>query len=81
MYEFARAEDEIVYGQVRGLAVALGVISAVLLLIFRSPGLALLALIPNAIPLWLIFGTLRRFRTSPGCRHRIDRLPRPGRGR
>ena len=61
MYEFARAEDEIAYGQVRGLAVALGVISAVLLLIFRSPGLALLALIPNAIPLWLIFGTLGGF--------------------
>ena len=39
MYEFARAEDEIAYGQLRGLAVALGVISAVLLLIFRSPGL------------------------------------------
>jgi predicted RND superfamily exporter protein len=58
MYEFARAEDEIAYGQLRGLAVALGVISAVLLLIFRSPRLALLALAPNALPLTLIFGTL-----------------------
>ena len=58
MYEFARAEDEIAYGQLRGLAVALGVISAVLLLIFRSPRLALLALAPNALPLTLIFGAL-----------------------
>ena len=58
MYEFARAEDEIAYGQLRGLAVALGVISAVLLLIFRSPRLALIALAPNALPLTLIFGTL-----------------------
>ena len=61
MYEFARAEDEIAYGQIRGLTVALLVISGVLLLIFRSPRLALLALIPNAIPLGLIFGTLGGF--------------------
>ena len=58
MYEFARAEDEIAYGQLRGLAAALLAISAVLLLIFRSPRLALLSLAPNAIPLLLIFGTL-----------------------
>ena len=61
MYEFARAEDEIAYGQVRGLAAALLAISAVLLLIFRSPGLAFLALAPNALPLWLIFGILGGF--------------------
>ncbi len=61
MYEFARAEDEIAYGQVRGLAAALLAISAVLLLIFRSPGLAVLALAPNAVPLWLIFGILGGF--------------------
>ncbi|MDG2334908.1 MAG: MMPL family transporter [Myxococcota bacterium] len=62
MYEFARAEDEIAYGQLRGLVVALLAISGVLLLIFRSPRLALLSLIPNAIPLWLIFGALGLFR-------------------
>jgi len=61
MYEFARAEDEIAYGQLRGLGVALLAISGVLLLIFRSPRLALLSLIPNAIPLWLIFGALGAF--------------------
>ena len=61
MYEFARAEDEIAYGQLRGLAAALAVISAVLLLIFRSTRLALLSLAPNAIPLLLIFGALGTF--------------------
>ena len=58
MYEFARAEDEIAYGQLRGLVAALAVISAVLLMIFRSARLALLSLAPNAIPLLLIFGAL-----------------------
>jgi predicted RND superfamily exporter protein len=58
MYEFARAEDEIAYGQLRGLAAALLAISGVLWLIFRSRRLALLSLAPNAIPLLLIFGAL-----------------------
>jgi predicted RND superfamily exporter protein len=58
MYEFARAEDEIAYGQLRGLTVALGVIGAVLFAIFRWPRLALVALVPNALPLALIFGLL-----------------------
>lgn len=58
MYEFARAENEIAYGQLRGLAVAVGVISAVLFAIFRWPRLALVALAPNALPLVLVFGLL-----------------------
>jgi hypothetical protein len=58
MYEFARAEDEIAYGQLRGLGLALAVISAVLFAIFRWPRLAAVALVPNALPLLLIFGGL-----------------------
>lgn len=61
MYEFARAEDEIAYGQLRGLAVALAVISGVLFAIFRWPRLALVALIPNALPLAMVFGGLGLF--------------------
>ena len=53
-----KTEDEIAYGQLRGLGAALAVISLVLLMIFRSGRLALLSLAPNAIPLLLIFGAL-----------------------
>ena len=58
MYEFARAEDRIAYGQLQGLGGALFVISGLLLLIFRWPRLALFALAPNALPLLIIFGGL-----------------------
>ena len=58
MYEFARAENEIAFGQLRGLTLALAVISAILFAIFRWPRLALVSLVPNAIPLVLIFGTM-----------------------
>ena len=58
MYEFARAQDEIAYGQIRGLAVALIVISAILFSIFRWPAMALAAMVPNVIPLLMIFGLL-----------------------
>ncbi len=58
MYEFARAENEIAYGQLRGLSVALAVIAVVLFWIFRRPRLALLTLIPNGLPLLIIFGIL-----------------------
>lgn len=58
MYEFARAEDEIAYGQIRGLVFALLTVTAVLLLIFRSIPLALVALVPNALPLGVVFGTM-----------------------
>ena len=61
MYEFARAEDEIAYGQLRGLAVALAVISGVLFAIFRWPRLAFVALVPNALPLVLLFGCVGLF--------------------
>jgi predicted RND superfamily exporter protein len=58
MHEFARAEDAIAYGQLRGLSFALAMISVVLFAIFRWPRLAAVALIPNALPLLLIFGAM-----------------------
>jgi predicted RND superfamily exporter protein len=58
MYEYARAEDEIAMGQLRGLSFALLVILGVLLAIFRSFRLAAVALVPNAIPLTMIFGLM-----------------------
>ena len=58
MYEFARAQDEIAYGQIRGLVVALLVISVILFSIFRWPAMAIAAMVPNLIPLFMIFGLL-----------------------
>ena len=56
MYEFARAEDEITMGQLRGLVFALLVIAVILLMIFRSMKLAVIALVPNALPVAMAFG-------------------------
>jgi hypothetical protein len=56
MFEFARAEDEITFGQIRGLTVAFLVIGLVLWLVFGRFDLAGLALVPNALPVLAIFG-------------------------
>lgn len=58
MYEFARAEDEIAAGQLRGLGFALIAIAVILLVIFRSPSLGAIALLPNAIPIAMAFGVM-----------------------
>jgi predicted RND superfamily exporter protein len=58
MYEFARAEDEISRGQIRGIAFALLVIFVLMWAIFRSYYLALLAMLPNVLPLVAVFGLL-----------------------
>lgn len=58
MFEFARAQEAIAWGQIRGLALALGAIAVILLLLLRSPGLAVIALVPNAVPLVIIFGVM-----------------------
>lgn len=58
MYEFGRAEEQIAYGQVAGLAFALVSIGAVLLYILRVPKNALIALLPNAVPLVITFGLM-----------------------
>lgn len=56
MFEFARAEDEITFGQIRGLTIAFLVIGLLLWLVFGRFDLAGLALIPNALPVLAIFG-------------------------
>ena len=56
MYEFARAEDAIVRGQILGLAIALCVIASILLMIFRSLRVAAIALVPNVLPIGMAFG-------------------------
>lgn len=56
MFEFARAEDEITFGQIRGLSIAMLVIGLILLLVFRRPALAGTALVPNAVPVLAVFG-------------------------
>jgi predicted RND superfamily exporter protein len=56
MFEFARSADEIAFGQVRGLTLAFAGIGLVLALIFRWPALVIAALIPNAVPLVVVFG-------------------------
>jgi predicted RND superfamily exporter protein len=58
MYEFARAQRAIAVGQLQGLAIDLATISVLLLVIFRVPRLALVAVIPNALPLLVVFGLL-----------------------
>jgi predicted RND superfamily exporter protein len=56
MYEFGRAEEQIAYGQIRGLALALVAIGAILLALLRDVRTALIALLPNVIPLGMAFG-------------------------
>jgi len=58
MYEFGRSEEQIAYGQVTGLAFALASIGAVLLYILRVPKNALIALVPNVVPLVITFGLM-----------------------
>ena len=58
MYEYARSEDRIAEGQIRGLFFALATIGLIMLMIFSQPWLALLALIPNALPLAVAFGAM-----------------------
>jgi predicted RND superfamily exporter protein len=61
MYEFARAEDAIVRGQIAGLSIALGAIACILVLIFRAPRVAALALVPNVLPIGMAFGFMGLF--------------------
>jgi len=58
MYEYARSENAIGDGQLRGLLFALSAIAVLLRGVAGSTRLALLALIPNGVPLVLLFGTM-----------------------
>jgi predicted RND superfamily exporter protein len=56
MFEYARAEEAISSGQIQGLALDVAIIGAVLFVALRSLRLATLALIPNVLPIGLMFG-------------------------
>jgi predicted RND superfamily exporter protein len=58
MFEFARAERSIALGQLQGLALDLVTIATLLFVIFRRPRLTALAIVPNAMPLLVVFGFL-----------------------
>jgi predicted RND superfamily exporter protein len=58
MYEFARAEDEIAWGQIRGLGFALMAVAVVLFAVLGSVRLAVISLIPNALPVAVAFGLM-----------------------
>lgn len=58
MYEFGRAEEAIALGQARGFGLAFLVVGMVLLLTFSSPRTSFLALVPNALPMVIVFGCM-----------------------
>ncbi len=58
MYQVARSADEITTGLVRGFALALLAVGGVLLAVLRNPRHAFVALVPNVVPLCLIFGAM-----------------------
>jgi hypothetical protein len=58
MYEFARAEDAIAYGQIRGVLLALAAIGVTMLAALGRLRLALVAMLPNVIPTAMVFGLM-----------------------
>jgi predicted RND superfamily exporter protein len=56
MYEFARAEDEIALGQIRGLGLGLVAIGVILLAALRNAQLSAVALVPNVVPIAMVYG-------------------------
>lgn len=58
MFEFARAEDAIAWGQVYGLGLAVLAIGVLLWLSFGSIQLSLVALVPNVFPIAVALGAL-----------------------
>jgi hypothetical protein len=56
MFEFARSEHELGVGQIQGLGLDVATVAMLLLVLFRSLRIAGLALIPNLVPLVLVFG-------------------------
>jgi len=58
MFEFSRSEEAITQGQVRGLIMALVAIGFILTSVIRSPRIVSIALVPNVVPLIVVFGFL-----------------------
>jgi predicted RND superfamily exporter protein len=61
MHEFARSEQAIAFGQIRGLLFVLVTVGAILLGAFRSIGIAAGTLTANAIPIVMAFGAMGLF--------------------
>lgn len=58
MYVFAQAEDDIAFGQLKGLVYAVGGIGAVLLFVFRQPIVVGTVLVANVTPIVLLLGMM-----------------------
>lgn len=58
MYEFARAQDAIAWGQLKGLVFAFLTVFGILIAVFRWVRLALIALVPSVIPIAMGFGAM-----------------------
>lgn len=58
MFEFARSEEAIAWGQIRGLSLAVAAIGVILLLMFRSFLVSGIALVPNLASLGIIYGLM-----------------------
>jgi predicted RND superfamily exporter protein len=58
MFEFARAEDEIAWGQLKGLGFAVATIALILFGILGSGRVACIALLVNVAPVAMIFGAM-----------------------
>jgi predicted RND superfamily exporter protein len=58
MYEFGRAEDAIAHGQLRGLGLAMVAIAMILFALLRSFGSVLSALVPNMLPIVIVYGSM-----------------------
>jgi predicted RND superfamily exporter protein len=56
MYEVARAEEAIALGQIQGLGLDVAIIALLLFLALRSWKLTIVALLPNVVPIGLMFG-------------------------
>jgi len=56
MFEFARSEEAIAWGQIRGLSLALFAIGVILLVLFRDWLVAAIALVPNVASIAVIYG-------------------------
>lgn len=61
MFEFARSEDAIARGQIEGLGFAFGAVLLTLFVVFRRYWIVAVGLLPNVLPLVLVFGGLGLF--------------------
>lgn len=58
MYEFARAEEAIAIGQMQGLLLAIALVGAILILVFRRLRITAIAIAANVVPVVVGFGIL-----------------------